>query len=438
MILTVVLTRQCVIIFLRIPTHSFRRTSLSRPSLCGEESSFSSLSSAGSTAGLHLQKLRAKPNIQQDQTMRSEVGVCVLGLLCLHSSVFVQSLDVQPGVLIFCDDPSVERAVNSAVTKFNERLSSGQELALFQILSASKSENGSDSVYSLQFTSRRSDCPAGSNKPWTDCEYLPYGRKEPIPCNATVYMTETEADTKQVDCVLGDHIVPEKAPCLGCPEEIEENSEELRVPMTVSLSKYNSMSDSTHLFTLHNIGHATRQVVAGFRFNVRFDMRKTTCAKAEHKDLNELCVPDDQNVEFANCNSTVDVAPWRLEVPQVQMECEPGALPPMMFTRRRPPGWSPLRNFLYSVRPSSPAPAPSTTSGSPTKASAKEESSEEDTKASKPSTLPEAANDSPFHCPSKPWKPFNPLPAAPTMAAKEEASPPPPVEGGFSDKDLLG
>ncbi|XP_075944037.1 kininogen-1 [Anarhichas minor] len=369
--------------------------------------------------------------------MRSRVGLCVLGLLCLHSSVFGQALDVQPGVLIFCDDPSVENAVNSAVNKFNERLSTGHKLALFRILSASKSENGSDSVYSLQFTSRRSDCPAGSNKPWTECDYLSYERKKPISCNATVYMTETEADTKQVYCLLDDVIIPEKAPCLGCPMEVDENSEDLKFPLSVSISKYNSMSDSTHLFTLHSVGYATRQVVAGFRFKLRFDMKKTTCAKAEHKDLNDLCVPDDQNAEYANCNSTVDVAQWRLEVPQPHIECEAGALP-TMFTRRRPPGWSPLRNILFSDIPSPPAPpsAPST------KDSAKEESSEEDTTAPKMSASPdvatEAVNDSPFHCPSKPWKPFNPVhSAAPTKEV--EFTPLPPAEGvGWSDTDLVG
>lgn len=31
--------------------------------------------------------------------------------------------------------------------------------------------------------------------------------------------------------------------------------------------------------------------------------------------------------EFAHCNSTVDVAPWRLEPPQAHVECEPGLLP---------------------------------------------------------------------------------------------------------------
>lgn len=39
-----------------------------------------------------------------------------------------------------------------------------------------QSGSGADAVYSLQFTSRRSDCPAGSTKPWTDCDYLPTGK----------------------------------------------------------------------------------------------------------------------------------------------------------------------------------------------------------------------------------------------------------------------
>ncbi len=379
--------------------------------------------------------------------MRSGVGLCVLGLLGLYSLVFGEA-KVQPGVLIFCDDPSVEKAANSAVHKFNKKLTTGNILALYQILTASKSENGSDSVYSLQFTTRRSDCQAGSSKSWTDCDYLTTGPKEPISCNATVYVTETEADTKQVDCLLDNYIVPEKAPCLGCPQEIDQYSDDLRGPLTTSISKYNTMSDSTHLFTLHSVGHATRQVLAGLRFRVRFDMRKSICAKDEHKDLTLQCVPDENNVEFANCNSTVDVAPWRHEPPQIQIECEQGALA-SVFVRRRPPGWSPLRNFLFEVppTPSLPTiakPTASSSAASPSKASAKEESSEEDTTAAKTSgsadVVVSAADDSPFHCPSKPWKPFNPVDVvalAPTEAAAE-ASPKPVADGTFSDADLTG
>ncbi|XP_029285976.1 kininogen-1 isoform X2 [Cottoperca gobio] len=377
-------------------------------------------------------------NIHQDPTMSSGVRLCVLGLLCLHSAVFGKLLDVPPGVLIFCDDPSVEKAVNSSVNKFNERLHTGNKLALFQILTASKSENGSDSVYSLQFTARRSNCPASSNKPWNECDYVPNRRQEPISCNSIVYMTETEADTRQVDCVPDDYVLPKKAHCLGCPMSIDENSEDLRVPLMLSISKYNAMSDSTHLFNLHTVGPSTRQVVAGFRFKLRFDMSKTICAKSEHKDLNDVCVPDDENVEFANCNSTVDIAPWRFEVPQATIECEPGLMSTIL-TRRRPPGWSPLRNILFDD-PSTTS-SPTTTTPPSIKASAKEESSEEDTTASKLSPSPdvatEAVNDSPFHCPSKPWKPFNPVqPAAPTKAATEEATGQPTADGAFSDKDL--
>lgn len=45
---------------------------------------------------------------------------------------------LQEPVKVFCDDLDVERAAASAVEKFNERLTTGNKLALFQIQSASK------------------------------------------------------------------------------------------------------------------------------------------------------------------------------------------------------------------------------------------------------------------------------------------------------------
>ncbi|XP_037553873.1 kininogen-1 [Nematolebias whitei] len=360
--------------------------------------------------------------------MRSGVRLFILGLLSLCSSGSGQdAVEVQHGVLIFCDDPSVEQAVSSALHTLNKGLTTGHKLALFQILSAKKSENGSDSMYALEFTSRKSDCSAGSSKPWSDCDYLQPGHRAPISCNATVHMTETETDTEQVDCFFEQHVVPERAPCMGCPQEIHENSEDLKVPLSASISNFNSMSNSTHLFTLHTVGHATRQVIAGFRFKIRFDMKKTNCTKEEHKDLNDLCVPNEENLEFVNCNATVDIAPWRFEQPEAHTQCEPGTLPPMTILRRRPPGWSPLRT--------APSPSPSSLPpemGSGLKAPAKEESSEEDITASNPS-VSSSVNDNPFHCPSKPWKPFKRVqkPAAPNANTQ------PSVEGTFSDTDLL-
>ncbi|XP_038151016.1 kininogen-1 [Cyprinodon tularosa] len=353
--------------------------------------------------------------------MRSGVVLFALGLLCFCSSVFGQDAEgTEQGVQVFCDDMHVQKAAHSALHKFNDKLTTGYKLALFQITSARKTEDGSDSVYSLEFTSRRSECIVGDNKPWTECDYLPTGHRAPISCNATVHMTESEADTKQVDCMIDSFLLPEKAPCLGCPEHIEENSEDLKVPLSASISKFNSISNSTHLFTLYRVSHATRQVVAGFRYQLRFDMKKTTCAKAEHKDLNDLCVADEENQEFANCNATVDLAPWRLEQPEVHTQCEEGAL---HVTRRRPPGWSPLRTLVAPPTPNSPTPSVSPTVSSdtqpPSKAPAKEESSEED------SPISSKSHDRPFHCPSFPWKMFNsPKPPVATQGPAE-ASPKP-------------
>ncbi|KAG7514364.1 kininogen-1-like [Solea senegalensis] len=271
------------------------------------------------------------------------------------------------------------------------------------------------------------------------CTNVLLSLQKPMACNATVYMTDTETDTEQVECHLDDYVVPEKVHCLGCQEEINVNSDDLKVPLSLSISKYNSISNSTHLFTIHDIGHATRQVVAGFRYKVKFDMRKTTCAKDTHKELSELCVIDEADVEFSNCNSTVDVAPWRLEPALVHVECEAGPLPPVVFSKRRPPGWSPLREFLYPTAFATATPSPATSQvPSPSKASAKEEeSSEEDinTTAS-PSAAPEAVNGNRFHCPSKPWKPFHPVNPTVTVTVDVVAIEP---TGGkdLSDGDLL-
>ncbi|KAG7274159.1 hypothetical protein CRUP_013693 [Coryphaenoides rupestris] len=79
--------------------------------------------------------------------MSRAAGLCVLGLLCLHSWVLLgQDLEDQPEVLVLCDDPAVDAAAKAA------------------------GENASGVMYSIQFTSRKSDCPAGGDKPWTDCD----------------------------------------------------------------------------------------------------------------------------------------------------------------------------------------------------------------------------------------------------------------------------
>lgn len=86
----------------------------------------------------------------QSSTLNNEVGAAswlfelsaiddfLPTLVFFFGNLVQEAQDAQPGVLIFCDDASVEKAASSAVHKFNENLSTGNQLALFQILSASK------------------------------------------------------------------------------------------------------------------------------------------------------------------------------------------------------------------------------------------------------------------------------------------------------------
>lgn len=356
---------------------------------------------------------------------RAAAGLCVLGLLCLHGGgVQGQNLEVEPEALAFCDDPPVSKVAKAAVTAFNEKISTGNMVALYQILSASKAENASGVMYSIKFNSRKSDCPAGGDKTWTDCGYSADDLKEPIMCNATVYVSEGATSTQVVECDLEGPVKKERRICMGCPVELDLESEELKVPLAVSISKYNPNSNHTHLFMLNAVGYATRQVVAGLRYSLYFDMRKSNCSKADNPNLHSGCVHDSNDVELANCNSTVDVAEWRHEVPQANLECDEGAmeleLTKVPFNRRRPPGWSPLRSetlapktetpFL-SLEPSALPPATPANTAPVAPSPGKEDSSEE-----------EVSQDDPFHCPSKPWKKFSP------------PAPPAPL----TDLDLLG
>ncbi|KAG9351169.1 hypothetical protein JZ751_025059 [Albula glossodonta] len=361
----------------------------------------------------------------------------------------------------FCDDQDVEAAVDLALVSHNEKLQQGNQLALYQIETALKGTNESGTLFIVNFMVRESDCPVGGDKVWRDCDYLPQGNTMPSPCTAKVYRSNLEGSPlilESVGCTpkaVEPVATRERFPCLGCPVEIDVENEDLREPLMYALAKLNAEDNSSHHFLLHEIISATRQVVAGFRYDIRFEIRKSNCSKSDFKELTEDCHPTDENPEFANCSSTIYIAPWRREDPEAHVNCEPSRDIGMVFVRRRPPGWSPLRhfnnNFAAVKAPPTSNPA-STPNPNPT---TKEESSEESQEATQPPAesgtdgpqvtkdpallleLPTAAP-APFNCPSKPWKEFIPV----TTPSPTRQSPPPPVspqgDGLFSDFDLLG
>ncbi|TRZ01127.1 hypothetical protein DNTS_007852 [Danionella cerebrum] len=292
-----------------------------------------------------------------------------------------------------CDDRRVEAVVNATIASMNTLIPKDGLMALYQILGA-KVQNDSEDILMVQFSAIETDCPVGGVKAWHQCDYLQQADKELSICDSKVELMERRENVLEFECTVEPIVTASVAPCLGCPEKLDLYQEELREPLIHSLSRANSMINHMHFFIFKDLTSATKQVVAGFRYKLEFEVEKSNCTRPEFK------------VEVMKCNSTVDVAPWRHEVPEVHVECESG-VPKSVSRFKRPPGWSPLR-MASKVQESS------------------EESKESITVTKSP----------PLNCPSKPWKEFKPV-MAPANATEVRASNTTTADTGFSDLDLL-
>ncbi|XP_072516830.1 kininogen-1 [Salminus brasiliensis] len=338
---------------------------------------------------------------------------------------------------LLCDDKSVQDVVDLVLTKHNKDFAGSDQLALYQVLEATKTKNETDEVMAVRYSARVSDCPAEGDKVWHQCDYLQDPSKPLFFCNANVLLKQT-TEVISHDCMVQLLIVPTRAPtCLGCPIKLDVESEDLRESLSYSLAKANMMHNHMHFFILNSVGSATRQVIAGFRYRLRFDMQKSNCTKSEFKEVTEECHPDHEDKVFINCNSTVDVAPWRHEMPETHVQCAPGALPPTGFSvRRRPPGWSPLRN-IHNFEVVTPVKPPKKDESSEESQEGKAPTAEAPVPAPrtvpppKPRQEPTAAPTAPPSCPSKPWKEFNPVIANPTPP------PPPPPSSNNTETESV-
>ncbi|KAK7137365.1 hypothetical protein R3I93_017444 [Phoxinus phoxinus] len=344
--------------------------------------------------------------------MRDKILV-VFALAWLYCSVGHGQTDTS----IPCDDKRVEDVVNLTLSTHNKILTEGAQLALYEILEATKAQNESGDVLFVRFTSRESDCPAGGDKLWHQCDYLQRVDTALRICHAKVQFTEAGQELLVHDCSAEPAISSKVAHCLGCPEKMDLHTEELREPLIHSLTKANSEVNHLHFYIFKDLTSATKQVVAGFRYKLQFKIEKSNCTRMDFKFVTEECHPmQEEKTEVLQCNSTVDVAPWRHEVPEVHVECQTGVLGG--FIRfKRPPGWSPLR--AMPMKPSSPVPKP-------------KESSEESKERISPTQR------APLNCPTKPWKEFKPVTDSIAPNTTESTLPNPiPTDTALSDLDLM-
>ncbi|KTF81670.1 hypothetical protein cypCar_00012691 [Cyprinus carpio] len=344
--------------------------------------------------------------------MRDKI-LTVFALAWLYSSGGCGQTDIK----VPCDDKRVEDVVNLTLSTHNKILTEGAQLALYEILEATKAQNESAEVVFVRFTSRETDCPAGGDKVWHECDYLQQADKALRFCHAKVLFTEADQELLLHDCSAEPAASSKVAPCLGCPEKIDLHHEELREPLMHSLSKANGLINHMHFFIFKDLTSATKQVVAGFRYKLQFEVEKSNCTRPEFKAVTEECHPMQENTEVLQCNSTVDVAPWRHEGPEVHVECQT-VIVKSVGRFKRPPGWSPIR--IMPEKQSSP------------KKQVKESSEE---------TMDSigTAQSSTLNCPTKPWKEFKPLVVSNTPSNTTESSQPDmsAADTAFNDQDLM-
>ncbi|XP_047666570.1 kininogen-1 [Tachysurus fulvidraco] len=309
-----------------------------------------------------------------------------------------------------CDDLNVYRDVDLVLSAHNKGLTEGNQLALYQILEAAQSQNESGNFLSVHFTARESNCTAGEDKTWQECDYLQDSSKLLRHCHARLLLKETQ-EILSHHCSVEPPLVAEpRPPCLGCPESIRVNSNDLKESLSYSLSNANVVSGHTHHFLLNSVAWATRQVIAGFRYRLQFDMQKSNCSKEDFKYITDECHPDPTEPTFINCNSTVDVAPWRHELPGISINCDSGPLQTNLSIRKRPAGWSPLRNIHdFEVKPNKKDSSEESQESKTLSVTLSE--SQNPTTEHKPSlSIDEALridNSTSFNCPSNPWKVFH-------------------------------
>ncbi|MBN3306495.1 KNG1 protein, partial [Amia calva] len=270
----------------------------------------------------------------------------LLSLLLLSPKLCLSAAGADK-VQVFCDDKDVEAAVDLAILEYNQQLQHSNHFVLYQINEAWSATNDLDKEYSLTFSVKPSDCPAGQKKHWKECNYVANSRLvAPMPCTAAVLINNAEKiqNVISVNCtsVAEPTIVPREAPCVGCPSEISTNSPDLVEPVKLAVAAINTQINSSDHFSLHQIHKATRQVVAGWKYALQLSVKKTNCSKAEHKEVTSDCHPDTKLAVYTLCNATVYIVPWKQEN-DTHAEC--GSLVDDLV--RRPPGWSPFRSVLY-------------------------------------------------------------------------------------------
>ncbi|POI36222.1 hypothetical protein CIB84_000027 [Bambusicola thoracicus] len=191
-----------------------------------------------------------------------------------------------------CDDPEVLEAVDTALQKYNGDRATGNQFALYMVTEAKRTV-GPDKQFFVKYQIRETTCATEENKLWKDCDYKAPAEAKTGECTARVHVNHA-AKTSNVsqDCkiVPVQPLIPfTQDICLGCFHTIPTDNAQVAEILKKAIQKFNKHSDETVLFKLVEVTTAQRQVVAGWNYKIKYEIKETNCSKDHFQDLTHEC-----------------------------------------------------------------------------------------------------------------------------------------------------
>ncbi|NXX91434.1 KNG1 protein, partial [Centropus bengalensis] len=191
-----------------------------------------------------------------------------------------------------CDDPDVFKAVDAALKKYNEDGATGNQFALHMVMEAKRTA-GADAQFYVKYRIQETTCTTEENKLWQDCDYKVPTEAKKGECTARVHMNDSgKTSNISQDCKIfpaTPKIRLTEAVCLGCFHPVSNDALEVSDILKQAIQKFNRHSSEPDLFKLLEIKEAKRQVVAGFNYIIKYEIKETNCSKDQFQDLTPEC-----------------------------------------------------------------------------------------------------------------------------------------------------
>ncbi|KAM9279252.1 kininogen-1 [Morus bassanus] len=213
-------------------------------------------------------------------------------VLVLCCSFFSSRANPLPFEFLDCDDPDVFKAVDTALKKYNGDRATDNQFALYMVMEAKRTA-GSDTQFYVKYRIKETICATEENKLWQDCDYKVPAEAKTGECTAQVHMNNTEETSNVLqDCKIfpvAPKITLTKATCLGCFHPISSDGSEVSEILKQAIQKFNRHSAEPALFKLVEIKEAKIQVVAGWNYVIKYEIKETNCSKDQFQDLTPEC-----------------------------------------------------------------------------------------------------------------------------------------------------